>query len=478
MSRRAASNQRLRAGFLAGLPSVLRELAQLLDAEGAEGRDSVAFELERLSSTATSLGFDTLGKASQAASLGLQQDAQPQVLQFVVRAARALVGTNFLAPIAVIGDPRTIASVESQDDGCCEPVIGFDAPKTLRNVLVVDWPQAIVLPAQLAHEVEGLRRDFDCPIYLYGASRDAGGRMAAARVGATGFLAEPLALSELLAQVRFHTWVRSSASSVALVGPEDWAAEVAASFAELDPHRPVERIKGVSGIPAVLHGSYPAAVVLGPDDAGSQAEAVRMMRQHIGRTHIALAAVGDAALYAEGIDDVLGPLDNVAERVLARLDRLADFRRDSDDLTQIPNRAGSLEFVQRYASWSERASQPLAIVLVRIEGLTLASAHHGREAGNACRRHLAAALERGLRRIDLVGALGSDLYVAALVRCELPEAERRMNQIKEGFETRVQADRRLRDVSLSIGLADSLGGTRGLMRRAQDALDAVRAAAR
>ena len=478
MSRRAAVNQRLQAGFLAGLPAVLRELAALLDLEGEEGRDPVAFELERIGSTASSLGFETLGKSALASGRALQADAHPRILQLVVRAARALIGTDLLAPIAVIGDPRTIASVESQDDGCCEPVVGFDAPRTLRNVLVVDWPQAIVLPATQAHEVESLAKDFDCPVYLYGASRDHAGRMAAARVGAAGFLAEPLALSELLAEVRYSAWARDAPSSIALVGPEDWAAEVQVGFTELAPHRAVQRIPQIAGIPAVLHGSYPAAVVVGPLEPDQQAEAIRMMRQHIGRTHIALAAVGDNALYAEGLDDVLGPLDNVAERVLARLDRLADFRRDTDDLTQIPNRSGSLEFIQRYASWSERASQPLSIALVRVEGLSFASRNHGREAGNACRRHLAAALERGLRRVDLVGALGADLYVAALVRCERSEAEKRMNQIKHGFESRVQADRRLREVSLSVGLADSLAGTRGLMGRAQEALDAVRAAAR
>jgi diguanylate cyclase (GGDEF)-like protein len=478
MSRRAAVNQRLQAGFLAGLPVVLHELASLLDLEGEEGRDPVAFELERIGSTAGSLGLDTLGKAAEMASLALAKDAHPRILKLLVRAVRAQLGSNFLAPVAVIGDPRTISSIEAQDDGCCEPVLGFDAPNTLRNVLAVDWPQAIVLPATQAHEVEGLAKDFDCPVFLYGASRDAGGRLAAARVGAAGFFAEPLALSEMLAQIRFHAWVRDAPGSILLVGPEDWGAEVAAAFDALDPHRSIERIEQTSGIPAVLHGTYPAAVVLGPIDPTEQAEAIRMMRQHVGRTHIALAAVGDPALYAEGVDDVLAPLDNVAERVMARLERLADFRRDTDDLTQIPNRSGGLEFVQRYASWSERGGQPLSIALVRVEGLTSASKQHGREAGNACRRHLAAALERGLRRVDLVAAIGSDLYVAALVECERSEAQRRMHQIKTGFETRVQADRRLRDVSLSIGLADSLGGTRGLMKRAQDALDSVRSAAR
>ncbi|MEZ4316748.1 MAG: GGDEF domain-containing protein [Myxococcota bacterium] len=477
-SRRAAVNQRLTVGFLAGLPSTLRELyALLLEDAGEESLEPLRFELARIGSTAGSLGLDGLVEAVDAVSDALGGEGHVwAVLAPLVRAVHAELGVSAMAPIALVGDPRIVSSVEAQDDGSCEPVLGFASVEALLTELGVHWPQVVVLPADQAHEVPLLREHFGADVYLYGASRDAAGRLAAVRVGAAGFMAEPLALHEVLSQVRYVATLQGRRSLVSLVGEASWSVPLAERL-EAAGYR-VHASSDPLGVSAVLHGLYPEAVVLGPDDPAAQAQAVQVMRQHIGRSHIALLAYGDASLYRVGIDDVLGPDDDPVERLAHRLARFHDFRRDRDDLTHIPNRAGVLESLQRFAAWSERSNQPLSVALVLAEGLSDAASQHGREAGNACRRHLAAALERGLRRVDLVGTLGGDLFVAGLVRCESPEAEKRMDEIRRTFEARVHADRRLREVSLSIGVADTMAGTRGLMTRAQDALDQIRAAVR
>jgi diguanylate cyclase (GGDEF)-like protein len=475
-SRRAAVNERLTTGFVVGLASTLRELFELLG-QGDDSLEAVRFELDRVGSTAGSLGLDAIQAATTQALADLRGEfSRSTVLAPVVRAARQAGSVSPFAPIALIGDERITSGVQLQDDGSCEPVLAFTSVEHLHDSLGVRWPQAIILPAALAHQVPELRELYDAQVYVYGASRDAAGRLAAARVGAHGFVSEPLVLSELLSQVRYAASEALRSRLVALVGPEDWSAELAIVLEGLgvDVHRSHDFL----GVSAVLHGIYPEAVVLGPGDAEDQAQALRVMRQHNGRSHIALLAVGSSSLYEAGADDVLSSLEDVAPRVLQRLERFRDFRRDRDDLTHIPNRAGVLESLQQFAAWSERAAQPLSVALVLAEGLTEATEQHGREAGNACRRHLAAALERGLRRVDLVGTLGGDLFIAGLVRCEVSEAEKRMAQIRKTWESRVHADRRLREVTLSIGVADTLAGTEGLMTRAQTALEQVRSAVR
>jgi len=466
-SRRTAVNQRLAAGFLAGLPATLREISDLLSQDGSD--ETVGHELSRIGATSTTLGLLDVAEAAAQAAASLEKDREGRfALAPLVRVMRTRNGLGIFAPIALIGDARVVSSVESQSDGCCEPILGFSSVDSLYEALRVDWPQAIAVPASVAHEVPALAEAFECPVYVYGASRDAGGRIAAARVGAAGFMAEPLSLAELLAQVRYSAMQHGHIRLVALVGPEDWSAEVGARLAARG--FAIHTSTDVLRVSAVLHGLYPEAVVLGPADTDQQSQALTVMRQHQGRSHIALVVVGDSSLYSAGADDVLGPLDDVVARVESRLARFADFRRDRDGLTHVPNRAGVLESLQRFAAWSERHGTPMSIAIVQVEGLREADTN-GREAGNACRRHLAAALERGLRRVDMVGTVGGDVFIAALVGCEKAEAIRRMNEIRVGFETRVQADRRLRDVTLSIGVADTLAGVEGLMGRAQDALE-------
>lgn len=475
-SRRSGVNERLRAGFVTGLGSTLRELLELLG-QDEDSAEMARFELERIVSTAGSLGLDGIAAAGEKVIEHLDFGAEPAVLLApLVRAVRDVLGAPPLAPIAIVGEARVVSGVQLQDDGSCEPVLGYGSVGELHGALGVQWPQAVAIPATHAHLVPSLRERYDAQVYVYGASRDAAGRLAAARVGATGFVAEPLVLSELLSQVRYVACDRLRRRMVAIVGPEAWGATLAGELREAGYETHVST--DFLGVPAVLHGLYPEAIVLGPGDEAGQAQAIAMMRQHNGRSHIALIAIGSASLYAAGADDVLPADADVAARVHARLERFRDFRRDRDDLTHIPNRAGVLESLQRFAAWSERANQPLSVALVLAEGLAEATEQHGREAGNACRRHLAAALERGLRRVDLVGTLGGGLFLAGLVRCEIPEAEKRMSQIRTTWEGRVHADRRLREVTLSIGIADTLAGTSGLMTRAQKALDQVRAAVR
>lgn len=479
-SKRPAARSRLTAGFLAGLSSSIRDIGGMLS-EGSDDLVELAQEeLRRLSETATSLGLTGIGAAAERARDAMSAHPHVEALRPLLRELAELEGPRPFAPIGFVGTARTGASLRGQDDGACEPFHTFDSVAALRQELALERPQAIVIPASASAEVSALGGLFDCPIHVYGGSRDEAAHLAGARAGAAAYHAEPLALPELLAHIR-SVGERSHAGSaarseplIALVGDSGWSQPLAGAL-EAAGMRTL--LGAVGGLASLMHASYPDAVVLGPDvEAGLS---LRVLRQHVGRGHVALVAVTDgpaALLFAAGADDVLSPADDLPARLSARLARFADHRRDRDELTQLPNRVGALESLHRWVAWTSRNHTPLAVGLVSVEGLGEATAQHGRETGNACRRHLAAALERGLRRHDLVGSLSPELFLGVLPGCRIAEAERRMQEICVGFESRVRADRRLRDISVARGLADTTLGVQGLLVRASAALDAARAA--
>lgn len=476
-TRRTGARRRLKSGFLTGLPEQLRDLVAVLETDGSpEARDSVAHSLNRIADTADSLGLSGIGRESRRLAMRVPVTSR---LTFgpLVKELRSGIGPDPFASIAVVGPHRLLSSIAAQDDGVCEALVLVESVEELRTAFTIDWPQAIVLPASEAPEVVALAGEYDCPILLYGPARDLASRRLGVRVGADGFLAEPLALSEVLHHVRFIASRPTEAPCVALIGPPEWT-DVQGDRLRTRGMQVVAP-GGYESIASTLHGVYPHAVVLGPGNEPRTREAIAVMRHHIGRGHVALLAYGDAAeLGNTGVDDVLTPEDDLAMRLEVRLARFREHLSDRDELTQVANRPGALAGLQRMIARTWRGAGPMAVSLVFVEGLAEATVEHGREAANACRRHLAAALERGLRRVDLVGYLGEDLFVAGLVDCTTDAARRRLAEIRSTFEARVHADRRLRGVRLTIGIANTNRGTEGLMRRAAADLDAQRSGAR
>lgn len=474
-SRRPAAQQRLTAGFLATLPQRVQEVAGFLsDSTIDDPAEAAGFALQRMSETARSLGLEGVAAEATRAAENLSSKSGIQILVPLVREIRHVAGVGPFACIGLVGNAKQVASIDAQDDRSCEPLRTFTSVDALRADLAVDWPQAIVLPASLGSEALGVVGAFECPVFVYGPARDWEGRQLAARVGAAGYLAEPLSVAELLSQIRYLAGRAPRRSQVAVLGPSDWAKTTGAAL-EASGITPLVHTK-LSNLASVMHSSYPDAVVFGAFPEADVRDASGALRQHVGRSHVAILAIGKGeTLYNAGADDVLSARQALVPRVRARLHRFGDHFRDLDDLTHVPNRAGGLEAVQRMVASSIRNNEVLAVSLVHAVGLAAASRAHGREAENACLRHLAAALERGVRRFDVVGYLGGEVFVAAMGKCRQTDALRRMNQLKEAFESRVQADRRLREVHLDIGTADTTMGTEGLMIRAEAALNAARA---
>jgi hypothetical protein len=323
LRRTSPAKYRLAAGFLAGLPGAVREIASMLT--DPDVADAAAQSLHRLADTGRSLGLSDFADAAERASTRLRAGDGRRALAEVVLAIDQLQIAGPFAPIAVLGTARTVAGLRAQDDGSAEPLRTFETLDALRDGIAVDWPQALIVPASVGPEAL-TALCARAPVFVVGVARDEQARLMAAAAGAAGFLGEPLTLPAVLAQVRYAGVARRS-RCVAVLGDEAWSR---AAIESLNASG-LEALRAEGGgTAAVLHGVHPAAVVFGP---GTTPETVRTARQHLGRGNVALVAVDSGpsadALRAAGVDDVVEPNAALPLRVLQRIERFEDHRRRS-----------------------------------------------------------------------------------------------------------------------------------------------------
>jgi diguanylate cyclase (GGDEF)-like protein len=120
-----------------------------------------------------------------------------------------------------------------------------------------------------------------------------------------------------------------------------------------------------------------------------------------------------------GVQDVL-PEGTVSGRTIRlavqrkRLERAARKAYATDLSTGLPNHAQLLEHMSHLLALREREPAPMALLVLRIEGLSTAEAALGTEAANVLRRKVAVRLRAGLRASDVVAAIGADTFAVLL----------------------------------------------------------------
>ena len=124
-----------------------------------------------------------------------------------------------------------------------------------------------------------------------------------------------------------------------------------------------------------------------------------------------------------GVQDVL-PLREANHETLARAVRLAVERKRleraarkayaTDLATGLPNHAQLMEHMSHLLALREREPAAMALLALRIEGLSATEARFGIEAANVLRRKVAVRLRSGLRASDVVASVGADSFVVLL----------------------------------------------------------------
>ena len=187
----------------------------------------------------------------------------------------------------------------------------------------------------------------------------------------------------------------------------------------------------------VLRQSPPDAILVRSPDADALERLLRWpaLSQAVLESALVVAApepaVGPALkLLQRGAQDVLNGAtlrnESLARRLrLAverkRLDQAARKAYATDLATGLPNHAQLLEHMTHLLALREREPAPMALIVLRIEGLAGTEAALGAEAANVLRRKVAVRIRAGLRASDVVASLGSDSFAVLLAWIDAPD---------------------------------------------------------
>jgi len=135
------------------------------------------------------------------------------------------------------------------------------------------------------------------------------------------------------------------------------------------------------------------------------------------------AAADLTRLLQQGVQEVVPARDAQTDRLALALRQgterkwieAAARRAHAIDLsTGLPNRAQLMEHMTHLLALREREPAPMALLVLRIDGLGAAEARFGAESANVLRRKIAVRLRSGLRASDVVAALGHDRFAVLL----------------------------------------------------------------
>jgi diguanylate cyclase (GGDEF)-like protein len=184
-------------------------------------------------------------------------------------------------------------------------------------------------------------------------------------------------------------------------------------------------------------------------------------------------------LLARGVQDVV-PHDAAGGAPVARTLRLALERKAleraairayaTDLATGLPNHAQLLEHMTHLLALREREPAPMALLVLRVEGLATVASRLGVEAANVLRRKAAVRLRAGLRASDVVAAIGADTFAVLLAWIDEPGAALRVGD-KLSHALRQPFSVAGSDATLAVGLGVALYPDHGrdadtLLRRA------------
>lgn len=235
-----------------------------------------------------------------------------------------------------------------------------------------------------------------------------------------------------------------------------------------------------------LRQSQPDAILVRSPDADALERLLRWpaLSQAVLESALVVAApepeVGPALkLLQRGAQDVLnGSLlgnESLGRRLrLAverkRLEQAARKAYATDLATGLPNHAQLHEHMTHLLALREREPAPMALIVLRIEGLAGTEAALGAEAANVLRRKVAVRIRSGLRASDVVASLGSDSFAVLLAWIDAPQdaphvAAKLAQLVRQPYSV-AGTDRA---VAVSVGLAAYPEHGRdadGLLRRA------------
>ncbi len=227
----------------------------------------------------------------------------------------------------------------------------------------------------------------------------------------------------------------------------------------------VETAATLNDATARLREDAPAALLVQGPDAAALASWSSLSHAVLDAAVVAAADLGPeaaAALLRLGVQDVLPAA--AAPEALARALRLGVERKAleqsarkayaTDLATGLPNHAQLLEHMTHLLALREREPAPMALIVLRVEGLARTAEALGAESANVLRRKAAVRLRAALRASDVVASIGADAFAVLLAWIDAPaDGQRVAAKLAQSLAKPFSVAGRPQQLAVSAGLA-------------------------
>lgn len=194
--------------------------------------------------------------------------------------------------------------------------------------------------------------------------------------------------------------------------------------------------------PALSHAVLDTAVVVAaPATPATPEVAVQLLQLGVQD----LLPASDPALVARALR--LG-------RERKRIEQAARKAYATDLSTGLPNHTQLQEHMSHLLALREREPAPMALIVLRIEGLARTADMLGAEAANVLRRKAAVRLRAALRASDVVASIGADAFAVLLAWIDSPQdGERVTAKLAQSLAQPFSVTGRQQTLAVSAGLA-------------------------
>jgi diguanylate cyclase (GGDEF)-like protein len=201
----------------------------------------------------------------------------------------------------------------------------------------------------------------------------------------------------------------------------------------------VETAPNLVELAQAMSGHPDAVAIVDGQEALGQPVAQRALARLASESAVLVRLEGEdpvawVSLLRAGVEDVLSASELALPTVARRLRSAAERKRRireartayaTDLSTGLPHQQQLIEHMSHLMALREREPAPMAVLVLRIEGLATAEARQGREAAQVLRRKLAVRLRAGVRASDVVAFIGADTFAVLLASILAPaDAER------------------------------------------------------
>ena len=131
-----------------------------------------------------------------------------------------------------------------------------------------------------------------------------------------------------------------------------------------------------------------------------------------------------------------------------------------DPLTNLWNRKGILEIMDREVSRASRNGMPLSVVMVDVDGLKYINDTYGHHEGDKMLIEVAQRMQENIRNYDAVGRLGGDEFLIVLPGCDTEAAVFLADRMRQrlALAQSLRPDDEMFPTTVSMGVASSSMG--------------------